>query len=370
VVSTPQKPQNRKLPFSPPERTALSDLRRSPRALALTALALALAVAALVFALTDTGGAHKSGPGAFGARHARATRAVRSHAASGATRFAVGLHVVRLQDPSRLIHLPSGATEPRTLVTYVRYPALGASNATDVRDAAADTAAGPFPLVVFGHGFAVTPQLYRRMLATWARAGYVVAAPVFPLENANAPGGPNESDLVNQPADMSLVISRLLAASSGGSGPLAGLIDPGRVAVSGQSDGGDTALAVAYNEHFRDPRVGATVILSGAEIPGVSGFTFSAGEPPLLAVQGSADTVNPPSFTETFFQAARRPKFFLDLPGAEHLPPYSEQEPQLGIVDRVTVAFLDAYLKHDSAALARMRARGNVPGSAQLLAEP
>ncbi len=61
------------------------------------------------------------------------------------------------------------------------------------------------------------------------------------------PGGPDESDLVNQPADMRFVISRMLAASSAGSGPLAGLIDPTQIAVTGQSDGGDTALAVAYD---------------------------------------------------------------------------------------------------------------------------
>jgi len=45
-------------------------------------------------------------------------------------------------------------------------------------------------------------------------------------------------------------------------------------------------LAVAYNSHYRDPRVDAAVILSGAEIPGVGGFTFPPGSPPLLATQG------------------------------------------------------------------------------------
>ena len=111
-------------------------------------------------------------------------------------------------------------------------------------------------------------------MQSWARAGYVVAAPVFPLENANAPGGPDESDLVNQPADMRFVISRMLAASSAGSGPLAGLLDPKQIAVAGQSDGGDTALAVAYNRYYRDPRVGAAVILSGAELPASVGSRF------------------------------------------------------------------------------------------------
>jgi dienelactone hydrolase len=293
-----------------------------------------------------------------------------SPAKSSPSSFAVGLRVVRLLDGSRTIELPNGTTEPRPLLTYVRYPALGAPNRTDLPNAPAARGDGPFPLVIFGHGFGVTPALYASLLQSWARAGYVVVAPVFPLENANAPGGPDESDLVNQPADMRFVISRMLAASSASSGPLAGLIDPTQIAVTGQSDGGDTALAVAYDRTFHDPRVTAAVILSGAELPGVGGFTFPAGSPPLLAAQGTADTVNPPSFTNAFFDAARRPKYMLSLIGAEHLPPYSDQQPQLAIVERVTIAFLDGYLKHRSGALARLVSLGSVPGTASMAAEP
>ena len=278
--------------------------------------------------------------------------------------------MLRLVDTSRTIELPDGTSQPRTLVTYVRYPALGAPNRTDMPDAPAARGDGPFPLVIFGHGFNVTPALYASMLQSWARAGYVVAAPIFPLENADAPGGPDESDLSNQPADMRFVITRMLAASSASSGPLAGLLDPTEIAVTGQSDGGDTALAVAYNRYFHDPRVSAAVILSGAEIPGVGGFTFPAGSPPLLATQGTADTVNPPGFTNAFFNAAQRPKYLLSLIGAEHLPPYSDQQPQLGIVERVTIAFLDGYLKHRPRALARLVSLGSVPGTASLVAEP
>jgi hypothetical protein len=60
----------------------------------------------------------------------------------------------------------------------------------------------------------------------------------------------------------------------------------------------------------------------------------------------------------------------LNLFDAEHLPPYSTQQPQLGIVECVSQAFLDAYLKHDPRALARMARDGDVEGVSSLTAAP
>jgi dienelactone hydrolase len=268
--------------------------------------------------------------------------------------YPIGQVVLTLVDPTRTVTFPGESPQPRRLVTIIRYPKVG----------------GRFPLIVFGHGFAVTPGIYARLLTTWARAGYVVAAPIFPLGNENAPGGPNESDLINQPRDMSFVITRLLALSAHGGGRLSGRIAPTRIAVSGQSDGGDTALTVGYNSGFRDPRIRAAAILSGQEIPGVGGYDFPTGSPPLLAIQGLADTINLPATTFAFFDLARAPKYLLTLPGASHLGPYTEAEPQLRIVERATIAFFDAYLKGNPGALARMRAAGHVPGLAGLQADP
>jgi dienelactone hydrolase len=270
--------------------------------------------------------------------------------------------VLRFVDRSRTIQLPDGTSEPRELLTYVRYPAVGSPTQADLQNAPAASSDGPFPLVVFGHGFGVTPALYTRLLQAWAHAGFVVAAPVFPLENANAPGGANENDLINQPQDMMFLISRLLELGGSHSGFLSGLIDPREIAVTGQSDGGETALTVAYNRYFHDPRVGAAVILSGAKIPGQGGYDFARPSPPLLATQGTADTINPPSFTSAFYDVAPPPKYLLELFGAQHLPPYTYEEPQLGVVERVSIAFLDHYLKGLGSTSAIVRA-GHVPGT-------
>lgn len=236
------------------------------------------------------------------------------------------MRVFSFVDRSRTIRLPDGKRVPRTLTTFVRIP----------------TASGPHPLVVFGHGFTLTPATYAHLLDAWARAGFVVAAPLFPLERANAPGGPNESDLINEPRDLSFVIDRLLALDAAPRGAMAETIIRSRIAVAGHSDGAVAALAVAYDSRFRDARVRAAIVLSGARLGGMGSFPRRG--PPLLAMQGTADTINRPSTTSAYFSQAPRPKFLVWMLGASHLAPYTSQEPELGIVQRATTAFLDHFL--------------------------
>lgn len=285
--------------------------------------------------------------------------------------YGVGLMTLPLVDHTRFIKLPNGEVIPRPVTTIVRYPT---AKGTGGVDAAPERRDGRFPLLIFGPGFNISPNIYAPLLRYWTSAGFVVATLVFPLENPKAPGGPNENDLPNQPDDMRFVINSMLALSARRAGLLSGLIAPNDIAATGQSDGGDTALTLAYDPTLRDPDLRAVVILSGgeisAEVPTFPFFTIGAGGPPLLAVQGTADTVNRPSATAAFYDPAPPPKYLLQVLGGTHLGPYTTNRAQLGVVERVTTAFLQYYLEHDSAAYGTLLSSGDVPGVATLAADP
>jgi predicted dienelactone hydrolase len=192
-----------------------------------------------------------------------------------------------------------------------------------------------------------------------------VAAITFPLTNPDAPGGPYRPDILDQPGDMATVAEQVIAASANGSSPLHGVVDPTEVALAGQSDGGDTALALAYNTCCRVIPVAATVILSGAELHSYGGFPgtfFPSGTTlaPLLAFQGTDDPVfNPPAYTNQYFAAAPQPKYLVCLNGADHLEAYTTTDTYEAIVAQASVDFLDAYLWHQPGALAAMTAVTN-----------
>jgi dienelactone hydrolase len=252
---------------------------------------------------------------------------------------------------------------PRVLTTSVWYPAAAGSPDNVAAPAAPG---GPFPLIVFAHGYNVTPAAYAGLLRSWARAGYVVAAPTFPLTNPGAPGGPDEGDVVNQPADIRFVIDQLLWADAK-PGPLGGLINPQKIGVAGHSDGAITATEVAYNTCCRDPRISAAIVMAGAAIGVPGGSYFPPGSAPLLAIQGDADhSNNPQNSLGLYLGDGGGPKYLLDLPGASHEGPFMNGGSAADVVPEATIDFFGRYLKTGTAG--QLVHDASVPGIASIVA--
>jgi dipeptidyl aminopeptidase/acylaminoacyl peptidase len=251
--------------------------------------------------------------------------------------------------------LPAKPT--RTLPTQVYYPADRDPTLDPAEGAPPAKSGRPFPLVVFAHGDTVSPPAaYATLRQTWAAAGYVVAAPTFPLSSTTLPGG--GADFVNQPADVSFVIGQLLALSAAPDGPYAGLIDPERIAVAGHSLGAMTALALTANSCCTDARIKAAVILAGAEQRFPKGSYFTGpSHVPTMVVHGDADTGVPIAEGQRVFADAAPPKVMLTVLMGDHSEPYfgDRRSSQARLVAATTLDFLDRYVKGRPDGLDRLR---------------
>lgn len=261
----------------------------------------------------------------------------------------------------------------RTLPTLVLYPAEGAVGTAPGDGAPPARAAGPFPLVVFAHGYGGVADVYLELLGAIASAGYVVVAPDFPVTSTLVAGGLD--DYVSQPADLSFLVDEALAWSGSAESPLAGLVDPDRVGAAGQSLGGVTTWGVTHQACCRDARIRAGVPMAGALFP-FPGDGFAAGGPPMLVIHGTADDTVPYARALDAYAATEPPRALLTLPGGDHILPYvklGERTPALQSTIDATTAFLDLELKRERGAFERLLAVAS-PGVAELhtdgLAEP
>lgn len=271
--------------------------------------------------------------------------------------FGVGQITRTFVDTSR--STPAWGSQPekpsRTLVTTILYPTAPSSSTNPVPNAAPDRSGGRYPLIVFAHGLNSAPGVYISLLQRWASAGYVVAAPLFPLTSVFTPGGPDAGDVVNQPKDVSYVIGSMLADSRSPTGTLAGLIDPTEVGVAGHSNGAVTILGLIANSCCHDPRVKAAVAMAGTTVGFPSGKYDFRHTPPLLLVHGTADGAIPYRSAPIIYNKVYGPKGLLTIAGGNHAAAAGLVPSSSNSVVRTTTDFFDIYLRGATSEIARMK---------------
>jgi len=310
-----------------------------------------LALAALGVAVTScSSSASKSA-----AKTAPSSAATSPHPRATPSSYAIGERAQTFVDAHRTTAANGSAPArtSRTLVTTIFYPATGAPGGSAKTDAPADRADGPYPFIVFAHGFGSTGEEYHGLLERWVAAGFVVAAPLFPLTNGHAAGGPDASDYQNQPGDVSFVITSMLQVSAR-SGPLSGLVDPNRIGAAGHSLGGITTLGLAANTCCHDARVKAAIVFSGDSETFPHGRFDYSQAPPLMFVHGDADALVPYESSVDAFNQARGPKGLVTVIGGGHGSTVDPTAHAFASIVRATTDFFDAYVVGDTAAAGKI----------------
>src|SRR5262249_38228301 len=267
--------------------------------------------------------------------------AVRAPTAAADPALSVRTWQVTLTDTSRSTDATAStpAQPKRVLATTITYP-VGVKH--------------PVPLVVLAHGDNGHPNKFSRLIGAWAAAGYVVAAPAFPLTSNMTPGGGSPADVTNQPADVSFVIDQILKMGRAKSGsPVAGLLDKKHIGVAGLSLGGSTVYGLVFSSCCRDARIGAVVLMSALSFPFKDGKATWRHVPTLM-VHSDADTTWYPISKGTYPLLAT-PKWFVTLHGSTHSGPFEDtSDPANKVVPGMTIAFWDRYLKGQEAAQTRI----------------
>jgi len=235
----------------------------------------------------------------------------------------------------------AGAAE-RQLITRLWYTARPVAGPA-CRD-------GRCALIVLAHGYGGHVGRLTEFAHSIAAAGYVVAAPLFPLTNDRAPGGylPGFDDVANQPGDLSFVIDEMIDAARDRGDPLYERIDLERIGAIGHSMGGTTLIGATRLDCCTDRRISAAVLVAPAvdRVRPIFATDWRQSGPPTMVVVGTEDVVVPLTMAHDFVDTIGAPRVLVELDGATHvdLMENGAQRPHRRRTELLAIAFLDAYL--------------------------
>jgi predicted dienelactone hydrolase len=230
----------------------------------------------------------------------------------------------------------------RTLNCRLYYPAVSTGQNSGVA-----AVSGPYPMIAFGHGFAMQSSYYNSYYEHLASNGYIVIAPQFP----DTQHGELAQDLL-------ACIDWLRMRNSDAQSALFGAVDTSRAGVAGHSMGGGACLlAAAY-----DSRIRAAAPMCPAETTPSVIARMSQIAGAVCIIAASNDGITPVSTQQQpMYNAAQAFKSLAVLQGGNHTrcmdtPLFDFTDPggsmtrpvQQQLTRRYMTALFNLFLKDDS----------------------
>ena len=216
-------------------------------------------------------------------------------------------------DPSTLAGHPKfGYTEASTLPTSVQGilpPKFNTTTTVDGYTNAPASKTGPYPIVLFSHGYGGERLDYSTLLTGIAAWGYVVVSADY-LERglaAQVLGSKTKPTAAQDTAIMNSSLRAVELASSQASSVLHGVADPHRVAAVGHSAGGGTAF-----DALDSPAV--TTAVGWAPVAPVG----TPSTKPVMLIGAEGDQVVPPASVKRTYDSFRGPKALVEISGEGH----------------------------------------------------
>lgn len=208
---------------------------------------------------------------------------------------------------------------PQGLQDLLRQQNVQAPFTTDAYRDVAGSKQGPFPLVLFAHGFSGWRNQSTFLTTHIASWGFVVASPEFLERGLAAQLGAPPATARTEDDVLDATIAAVRAANRDRSSPLSGTVRRGKVAITGHSAGGRTAVLYA-----EQPQVRTYVPLAGAVFARAGGEPPPAPDKPSLYLTGADDGIVAVDAIRDYWAAAPAPKRLVVVHGVGHLNAMSD----------------------------------------------
>ncbi len=191
--------------------------------------------------------------------------------------YQVGHTTITFNDPARTGGFGSGGGSGRQIQTEIYYPASTVGDNVAV-------ASGQFPVITFGHGFAMSWDAYTNIWQHYVARGFIMA---FVRTEGSLIPSPSHGDFGT---DLRQVSDKMLALNSNGSSIFNGKILQ-KAAIMGHSMGGGASFLAAANNANIETVIG----LAPAETTPSAIAVSPNVSVPALVFSGTADGVTPPA---------------------------------------------------------------------------